>query len=319
VPRVLRPLLLLAALLLGGLAPGLSARNVETRVGIFLANYDADASGDSAQSDAAQWEKLGCAYESASGRQHWSKFDPEGLSVGDQDSGPVMKMIGWVASFFLPDNVPQVGASRPLPKTEEEHEARQQERATVQGVVKRTNESLAKIAKVEDTVIKSTPILGPVVSGMELTTGKNMMGQPIDRAGAATDLAAGFAVNKAVAVGGVVVAKSASMVATEVKMMIQDLKVVKQIAAPGKFDAEASSLGHALELAKKAFPNGEHVPSAIPGIPYPKPADSKGPWFQVHPPEKLVDSWHVKYEDWTGGKKDSGGSWGHILFPDPSK
>jgi len=24
---------------------------------------------------------------------------------------------------------------------------------------------------------------------------------------------------------------------------------------------------------------------------------------------------HIKYADWTGGKKGSGGTWGHLFFP----
>ncbi len=42
-------------------------------------------------------------------------------------------------------------------------------------------------------------------------------------------------------------------------------------------------------------------------------------WFQVHPAEPAVGNNlpHVKYADWTGGKKGRGGSWSHIFFPPP--
>ena len=44
-------------------------------------------------------------------------------------------------------------------------------------------------------------------------------------------------------------------------------------------------------------------------------------WFQRHPPDAVPgsndpDLPHLKYADWSRGKKNRGGSWGHLFFPD---
>ena len=93
-----------------------------------------------------------------------------------------------------------------------------------------------------------------------------------------------------------------------------------RISAAGKYDHVAGSQEEALDLARKAFLGGEEVPAAT-AIHYPEAGNQRGPWFQVHPAEPIVTtsagkSWpHVKYEDWSRGKKSNGGSWGHIFFP----
>jgi hypothetical protein len=55
----------------------------------------------------------------------------------------------------------------------------------------------------------------------------------------------------------------------------------------------------------------------VAGRPYlPAPSGVKT-WYQVQPPEPSVgnDLPHVKYADWTQGKKGRGGTWGHLFFP----
>ena len=64
-------------------------------------------------------------------------------------------------------------------------------------------------------------------------------------------------------------------------------------------------------------------PSCLPqsrGQPYPASPKGVKAWFQVHPTDATPGSGipnlpHIKYVDWTGGKRGKGGSWGHIVFP----
>jgi hypothetical protein len=93
-------------------------------------------------------------------------------------------------------------------------------------------------------------------------------------------------------------------------------EIIKGIKAPGRFDATVASEAEARRLVQTALPHATEVPPAVPGA-YPKPAPGVKAWFQVQPAEPSAgnDLPHVKYEDWTGGKKRTGGSWGHIFFP----
>jgi RHS repeat-associated protein len=93
--------------------------------------------------------------------------------------------------------------------------------------------------------------------------------------------------------------------------------IAKSIKAPGKFDCTLGSLDEARAAVRQAFPDAVELPAAVPGN-YPKPPAGVKQWFQVHPAEPGVNNNlpHIKYEDWTGGKKPSGGSWGHIFFPE---
>ena len=65
------------------------------------------------------------------------------------------------------------------------------------------------------------------------------------------------------------------------------------------------------------MPDVIELPRAVAGQPYAGPPAGVRKWFQVHPPELGVgnDLPHLKYADWTGGKKGRGGSWGHLSFP----
>lgn len=93
-------------------------------------------------------------------------------------------------------------------------------------------------------------------------------------------------------------------------------ELAAMVPASGKYDAgPLGSADQALALARKAFPDAVQLPPAIPGKPYPSPPKGVKKWFQLHPAEPGVNELpHVKYADWTSGKKGSGGSWGHIFF-----
>jgi hypothetical protein len=93
---------------------------------------------------------------------------------------------------------------------------------------------------------------------------------------------------------------------------------IKAVAEPGRYDVIVGSEAEAKRIVKGAMPDGVEVSPAIAGTPYPVPPRGVKKWFQRHPPEPSVghDLPHIKYQDWTGGKKGSGGSWGRIFFPE---
>jgi len=92
--------------------------------------------------------------------------------------------------------------------------------------------------------------------------------------------------------------------------------IIEGISKPGRFNATVDSLDEALQAVQAAMPDAIQLPDAVPGQPYPKPPPGTQQWYQVHPPEPSVgnNKPHIKYGDWTGGKKGTGGSWGHIFF-----
>jgi len=98
---------------------------------------------------------------------------------------------------------------------------------------------------------------------------------------------------------------------------VNDDDIVRGIRDPGKFDAVVPSEAEARRLIRAAMPDAAELPPAIIGRAYPSPPSGERKWFQVHPPEPSVanDLPHIKYADWTGGKKGRGGSWGHLFFP----
>lgn len=93
--------------------------------------------------------------------------------------------------------------------------------------------------------------------------------------------------------------------------------IVSGIQAPGRFDADASSEDDARRLIQKALPHAVEAPRAIAGEAYPSAPPGAKAWYQIHPPEPAVGLKrpHLKYSDWTRGKKGRGGTWGHIFFP----
>ena len=100
---------------------------------------------------------------------------------------------------------------------------------------------------------------------------------------------------------------------------VRDDEVIDGVRRPGRFDAAVASEAGARRLIRLALPNAAELPRALPGLPYPSPPAAVRSWFQLHPPEPAVghDLPHVKYADWTGGKKGRGGTWGHLFFPPP--
>jgi len=95
--------------------------------------------------------------------------------------------------------------------------------------------------------------------------------------------------------------------------------ILTLIRSPGKYDnpVPLSSVEEALDTVRRAFPDAVELPAAVPGIPYPSPPPGVKKWFQIHPAEPGTHELpHVKYADWTRGKRGNGGSSGHIFFTD---
>jgi hypothetical protein len=92
---------------------------------------------------------------------------------------------------------------------------------------------------------------------------------------------------------------------------------IKGVRAPGRYNATVGSEAEARRIVQSAMPDAVEVPLGVAGQPYPIPEPGIKKWYQVQPPEPEVgnDLPHIKYENWTRGKKKSGGSWGHIFFP----
>ena len=92
---------------------------------------------------------------------------------------------------------------------------------------------------------------------------------------------------------------------------------VKGVKAPGKYDATVGSEAEARRIIQQALPHAQEMPPAAAGQPYPGPPRGVKVWFQAQPAEPHVGNMlpHIKYADWTAGKKGSGGSWGHLFFP----
>jgi hypothetical protein len=94
-------------------------------------------------------------------------------------------------------------------------------------------------------------------------------------------------------------------------------EIIQGIQQPGRFDATVVSEADARRLVRAALPHAIELPPATAGQPYASPPRGIRVWFQVQPPEPAAgnDLPHVKYVDWTRGKKGRGGSWGHISYP----
>ena len=92
---------------------------------------------------------------------------------------------------------------------------------------------------------------------------------------------------------------------------------VRGVGAAGKYDATVGSEAEARGIVQQALPHAVELPPAFTGQPYPNPPKGVKAWFQVQPAESDVGNMlpHIKYADWTRGKKASGGSWGHLFFP----
>jgi hypothetical protein len=92
---------------------------------------------------------------------------------------------------------------------------------------------------------------------------------------------------------------------------------VQGVQTPGRYDATVGSEAEARRIIRQALPDAQEIPAAVAGQPYPVPPQGVKAWFQLHPAEPAVGNVlpHIKYADWTRGKKGSGGSWGHLFFP----
>ena len=92
---------------------------------------------------------------------------------------------------------------------------------------------------------------------------------------------------------------------------------VRGVGAAGKYDATVDSEAEARRIVQAALPHALELPPAVTSQPYPNPPRGVKSWFQVHPAEPEVGNMlpHIKYADWTGGKKGAGGTWGHLFFP----
>jgi hypothetical protein len=92
---------------------------------------------------------------------------------------------------------------------------------------------------------------------------------------------------------------------------------IQGVQAPGKYDATVGSEDEARRIIQQALPYAQELSRGIAGQAYPGPPQGLKAWFQVQPAEPNVGHMlpHIKYVDWTGGKKGSGGSWGHLFFP----
>jgi hypothetical protein len=97
-------------------------------------------------------------------------------------------------------------------------------------------------------------------------------------------------------------------------------EIIDGIRSPGRFDATVGSEADARRLIRAALPHAVELPAAVTGGTYPPPPAGVKAWFQSHPAEPAVGNPlpHLKYADWTGGKKGRGGSWGHLFFPPPT-
>jgi hypothetical protein len=92
---------------------------------------------------------------------------------------------------------------------------------------------------------------------------------------------------------------------------------VRGVQSPGRYDAIVESEMQARRIIQQALPHAQELPPAHHGQPYAAPPAGVKSWFQVHPAEPAVGHMqpHIKYADWSRGKKGTGGTWGHLFFP----
>ena len=95
---------------------------------------------------------------------------------------------------------------------------------------------------------------------------------------------------------------------------------IRGVSSPGRYDAIVGSEAEARGIVRQALPEAVELPPAVAGSPYPSPPAGVKQWYQTHPPDAVPGSGdpdlpHIKYADWTRGKKGRGGSYGHLYFP----
>ena len=81
---------------------------------------------------------------------------------------------------------------------------------------------------------------------------------------------------------------------------------IRGVQAPGRYDATVGSEVEARRIIEGAMPDAVEVTPAVVGHRYPVPAPGVKKWFQAQPSEPQVgnDLPHIRYQDWTRGKKD---------------
>ncbi|SIO67996.1 intein C-terminal splicing region/RHS repeat-associated core domain-containing protein [Singulisphaera sp. GP187] len=102
------------------------------------------------------------------------------------------------------------------------------------------------------------------------------------------------------------------------------LKGMKSALSSGKphYNENADSLDDALNAVKNFL--GSDAIEAPPGVPdsagnpgvYVDPAFGTKKWFRIEPPDGGSNMFHIKFQDYTGGKRGRGGINGHITFPE---
>ena len=99
--------------------------------------------------------------------------------------------------------------------------------------------------------------------------------------------------------------------------MPTEVRIISDIRAAGRYDEVVASEAEAIRLVRAAIPHAIQLPAAAAGLPYPAPPAGVLAWYQSHPAEPAVGNLmpHIKYADWTAGRKATGGSWGHLFFP----
>ena len=96
---------------------------------------------------------------------------------------------------------------------------------------------------------------------------------------------------------------------------LNEQQLINILRQPGRHNVTVATKTEALELARKALPDAVQLPEVIAGGMYPSTQGIKC-WFRIEPAEPAVGNNlpHVKFADWTHGKKWEGGRWGHIFF-----
>lgn len=96
-----------------------------------------------------------------------------------------------------------------------------------------------------------------------------------------------------------------------------DDEIIKGIRSPGRFDADVDSAEEAERLVRIALPKARGLPDATEGLPYPTAPPGTDAWYQRHPAEPAIgnNKPHLKYVDWSRGKKGRGGTLGPHLLP----
>ncbi|MDW8244738.1 MAG: hypothetical protein RMJ88_16140 [Thermogemmata sp.] len=96
---------------------------------------------------------------------------------------------------------------------------------------------------------------------------------------------------------------------------LSDEELLEKLTRPGRHNVTVTTKTEALNLARQILSGAQHLPDAVTGQAY---GSTKGikKWFRLEPAEPAVGNNlpHVKFADWTSGKKTTGGRYGHIFY-----